>query len=382
MKIGQKLISGYVFIALLAGVSGSISIARSLEIKAHVDGISLSSINELEGVTEVAYLVQRITSQMRKLLMIYQHGETASINGIKDVIKECIKDLHKYSAIWRKGIDTGLRFKREEEHHLDIFQHYEKISGSYIFTVRKAIKQIEEENYLSARTLLEEEIEPLSAELHDIIESYEKEERLEIAAEADAIRRFVIEDIRINIISTLLALVGAICLGFLISGNIRKSVGILKEATIKIGEGNLDEVIKLKSDDEMAQLAEAFNMMSQNLKMSSHELRTVNDKLQCEIEEKTVITEELKGVNKELSTSQDVAISIMEELSKEVLDRKEAEVELKKRLDELERFRKVTIQREFRIKDLRTAVKELEEALVAERGYEDLKPIEFAVHNE
>lgn len=58
----------------------------------------------------------------------------------------------------------------------------------------------------------------------------------------------------------------------------------------------------------------------------------------------------------------------MIEYTFEITARKKAEEEMSRRMDELERFRNATIQREFRIKDLRDRVKELEEARRGKAG--------------
>jgi len=51
-----------------------------------------------------------------------------------------------------------------------------------------------------------------------------------------------------------------------------------------------------------------------------------------------------------------------------ITERKKAEQGLAKHVDELERYMKATVQREFRIKELRDKVKELEEELKKAKG--------------
>ena len=67
----------------------------------------------------------------------------------------------------------------------------------------------------------------------------------------------------------------------------------------------------------------------------------------------------------ELSIS---AMRIMDEwqaaaIIRDITERKKAEVVLAKHVDELERYMKATVQREFRIKELRNRVEELEKRL-------------------
>jgi len=87
----------------------------------------------------------------------------------------------------------------------------------------------------------------------------------------------------------------------------------LSEAAAMIGRGDLEHKVKIVTKDEIGTLGIAFNKMAENLK--------------------------------KITASRD-------ELNKEIFKRQESEKELKENLAELERFRKATIDREFRIEQL------------------------------
>ena len=70
--------------------------------------------------------------------------------------------------------------------------------------------------------------------------------------------------------------------------------------------------------------------------------------------------DELKEMNEQLERKVEERTA---SLTEEITERKKAEEELRQRIDELERFRNTTIQREFRIKELKDRVKELEKKL-------------------
>ena len=55
MKIGVKLIIGYGFVALLAGIVGGFSIYYGRQIQFNFDLIALSHLNESDGSTEIAF---------------------------------------------------------------------------------------------------------------------------------------------------------------------------------------------------------------------------------------------------------------------------------------------------------------------------------------
>ena len=64
----------------------------------------------------------------------------------------------------------------------------------------------------------------------------------------------------------MLILIIIIAASIFISRRLRNSVAVLEESAIKIGNGQLDVKIELKSRDEFQELAEAFNNMTGNLK--------------------------------------------------------------------------------------------------------------------
>ena len=68
MKIGQKLILGFIAIALLVGTVGTVAIKYNIQILFDVDQIILSNSKELKAATETSYYLQKINSKTRELL--------------------------------------------------------------------------------------------------------------------------------------------------------------------------------------------------------------------------------------------------------------------------------------------------------------------------
>jgi len=68
----------------------------------------------------------------------------------------------------------------------------------------------------------------------------------------------------------------AVPLGFIFGGFISRPIRKLHEGTEKIGEGNLDYKVDIKTDDEIEQLADAFNLMAKNLKLTTTSVDNLN----------------------------------------------------------------------------------------------------------
>jgi len=76
-----------------------------------------------------------------------------------------------------------------------------------------------------------------------------------------------------------------------------KPISKFKGAINKIGEGNLDSEIKIKSHDEIGELAKAFNNMINELKISRAEIEEYSKNLENKVEERT---KQLEGSKEQL----------------------------------------------------------------------------------
>jgi HD-GYP domain-containing protein (c-di-GMP phosphodiesterase class II)/HAMP domain-containing protein len=105
----------------------------------------------------------------------------------------------------------------------------------------------------------------------------------EIFAPADAL-----ED-RIILICLIVTII-AIGMALIISRGMTKSIGMLRDAAIKIGKGKLDTVIDVSSNDEIGQLADEFRKMTDNLKSTTVKL----DEFAREVDERRKAEEMLR----------------------------------------------------------------------------------------
>ncbi|UCG56980.1 MAG: HAMP domain-containing protein [Phycisphaerales bacterium] len=88
--------------------------------------------------------------------------------------------------------------------------------------------------------------------------------------------------------------------GLLLSKAISSPIDKLKQATIEISKGNLDEQTDLESSDEIGQLAASFNKMTVDLKNAMDDLsQEVTDRRKAE-EQQTRLLRRLETANKEL----------------------------------------------------------------------------------
>jgi len=141
-------------------------------------------------------------------------------------------------------------------------------------------------------------------------------------------------------ITGLLVLSGGFISTFL-AGNLIKPIVLLHKGAEIIGKGNLDYKVDIKTGDEIEQLANEFNRMTEGLKKSRDELQEAKTSLEVKIKARTGELEKLTQA-----------------LEDKVQQRTK---ELQERINQLERFRKLTVGRELKMVELKKRIKELEE---------------------
>ncbi|MBS3788589.1 PAS domain S-box protein [Candidatus Bipolaricaulota bacterium] len=119
-----------------------------------------------------------------------------------------------------------------------------------------------------------------------------KDLKVALVAEIDQSEAFSpVATIRITVIGVGLGLVILVALlGIMLARSITKPVDQLVLGTEELGQGNLDYVIEVETKDELGQLAEAFNSMTENLK----EVTASRDELEREIAQRKRTEEELR----------------------------------------------------------------------------------------
>jgi len=145
-------------------------------------------------------------------------------------------------------------------------------------------------------------------------------------------------------ISSLLFLV--ISFIFLLRRTVVRPITEFRAAAKKIGEGDLDTKIKIKSRDELGELANAFNDMTDDLKVIKAEIEDYSKTLEKKVEART---EELKSSQKELQRK-------VEALEKNKLAMLNIMGDLKTTIGELEKAEKQINRKNI---DLAKAKKEL-----------------------
>lgn len=97
-----------------------------------------------------------------------------------------------------------------------------------------------------------------------------------------------------GILLALLTIIVTIIVLIIVRLTITRRIAILKQATSTLARGEYSKKIDLNGQDEVGQLAEAFNQMANDIQQRQNELTDLNDSLEKRVAERTVALKEAR----------------------------------------------------------------------------------------
>lgn len=131
--------------------------------------------------------------------------------------------------------------------------------------------------------------------------------------------------------------------------NIVRPLAALKEASLRLSQGDFKGEVNVLSKDEIGDVASAFNQMTHHLKDSYQTIQTQKEELQA-------ANEGLIRINEELNVFQNG-------LEEEAKKRGAANQELAQKIQQMERYNKLMVDRELKMRELKEKIKMLEKRL-------------------
>lgn len=254
LKISVKLLTGFIMVAVIAGVIGFIGIRN---IKTVDDNDTLLYTNmtvPLSYAADMSRDFQRIRVHMRNMVI---ENDIEKINVEYSGIQEMAKELDVLGAQFEESILSD-----------EMRRAYEDFLGTRAKTtegINQLLELARENRDYEAYALLNGS---LRTSVYAEMEAIEKLVDMKVAeAKAQAELNTAITNkatmtmIAIIAISMLLA----IALGVYISRSISKPIGNLVASARKIADGDLDVNIEIDSNDEVGVLAKAFGRMADNM---------------------------------------------------------------------------------------------------------------------
>jgi len=251
--------------------------------------------------TDIIDDLMKLNSNLIEIQIVDVNGKiyfdsTEIENGKYDEATYGERFLENTTLIQRAGEPLSSRSINEKTRRVDIIEPYFEIYGAHAYSVR----------YIFS-------LASLDAMTNDMI-------------------------VTISLYSGIFIIVSFLLIFFLFNYFISAPIGELTKGVRNMGRGTLGYEVKIKSEDEIGELATAFNTMSADLKLSRDHLEEYSKNLERlvakrtkELEEKT---EHLEQINKDLTIAREELDVLNKNLEKRVQERTEEVETLLKQKDE------------------------------------------------
>jgi signal transduction histidine kinase/DNA-binding response OmpR family regulator len=276
MPIRLKLLAAFFFVSLVAlGISYGIGLSvqnRAVAVFEHIGGQVLPGGMAAAQLAAELYRIERLLADF----------EAEPSEPQRERIKQSLALLSSYQLEHSMfHADEAMTAKVE-----DYAQGYGRLVTQYLLLSGDpgAIEQREEVKRLLHRLVQNFDREVVPHIREDVAHSYQR--IADIAKVGPRSRQWLA-------LSSILLLLFTLLLSLYIAKRLSQPLAQLRDATLKVGGGQLDFRFETDSRDEIGELAQAFNQMVARLAAMHEDLRQTNRRLQGSIAEKTGLVDEL-----------------------------------------------------------------------------------------
>ena len=280
MKLYQKLLLGFALVALLVGCVGYVAQTMNRRVEAGVLHLSESAVPEISHAIEMTLALRESLASARDLVAQRRGSES-----LEQTLSAFESHLSESRSATSKGRARAERWARPADlaaidERLASLTTLSEGFGDYQRQVEHLIDMMASRaGRAGARAFLADSIEAtVQQALLPPLAQYRSSANSSFAAETEAVRGQLSQADRMLFVAVLLAIGMTLVLGIVIANSISGPILSLTEATRFVGRGRLDYRLRVRSQDEVGDLTDAFNAMTEELSrttVSKHYLDTI-----------------------------------------------------------------------------------------------------------
>jgi len=310
VRISQRLNLGFLAIAMWAAVVGHVSLYQlgliSTPLSKDIPG-SLESTNEatdLENLAQAMRYHDEVATQAvrnyaftqdKKWEQRYKDAKSEFNNIVTETID---KGAERNRVLLLSLHETNLALEEMENTSIRLVNNG---------MVDEAINSLESSRYWDQKKILEQDLEDYTHRRRSELDKALANSNRTVSSAMERTQNITDYSRQLVTIFTIIALVLALGSGFIISRSIYIPLQKLKAAAAETGKGNLDTKVGIKSTDEIGQVAASFDKMIDDLKKTTTSIdnlsREITDRKKAE-EKAKLACGQLEKANIELKEMQ------------------------------------------------------------------------------
>lgn len=252
LTISQKLLLGYLFMALLTVLAGAYAL------------FSLQRLTSgAYNITHHHFVLMENSKKMMDILLAQENAEKKYLilrdPALEQIFRQRSAEFVEELARVRV-LKSDLKSKQAIANLETLHQRSRELFTEEMTLVQQGLSQ-------DAQTLSDTTGKAVIDEMAMILRDINKDMNRAISGEMNRMAEQGSSAINITLGLGLISLVLGITLALIITRNISKPLKQLQKATQQIAEGNLDHKIEARRDDEIGALANSFSHMTQRLKI-------------------------------------------------------------------------------------------------------------------
>jgi signal transduction histidine kinase len=283
MNIWKRIILGFILVIAIMMAVDFNSLRENIQIIHQVDNLELSKRKEMIESYRVAYLLQRIKSNVREILLETEVDERPhEIDLAKEEIQTVVPVLKASLEELRDATYLGFEHEGEREEDLEELERLEsllELVPGFFSALDRLIELHDTQRLKEADAQFEDILEPISRQMQDIAAEVSSGAEAEIQWAIEQLNIRVRTAIRLGIYLSVLSILLSLGIGLLISRSISRPLMKLVESADEIGRGNLETTVELNTKGELQLLAGSFNQMAHELKLKIDSIDNVNKEL-------------------------------------------------------------------------------------------------------
>ncbi|GFO68742.1 methyl-accepting chemotaxis protein [Geomonas limicola] len=255
LKVGTKLIAGFVLVALVATAVGAVGISKIKQIDAADTKLYEKVTVPLGDLATMAVLFQRIRINVRDAL----EAETPADREVyQATILKLRQQITEKSEHFEKNIISGQA--------RTTFQSYKESRSNYIRLSNQMLNLVQSGHKAEAQALLKGDGKVAATQTHELLDQLlrSKEEQGKLTSDENT----RVAD-RASTVMALLVVLGAalaVGLGIIIARTITVPLSQAVQVANRLAAGDLTAQVEVRSKDETGQLMNALNEMVHSLR--------------------------------------------------------------------------------------------------------------------